>query len=414
MKDFIYDEVYAHPIDAVISLTQECNLACRYCFVEKHPNYMTLETAKDIINFILRNIDYRKQHFNSNEINPKGDITFFGGEPCLMYDSIIKPLLLWVNQNGINNQINFSMTTNGTLLNEERIKFLREHNVSLLFSIDGNPTMQNYNRPYKNSNEPSSIILEKNIPILLKYYPNICARMTAYAPTINELYNSYIYFEKKGFKSIAMIPDIRYDWTDEQLDALEEQYNLIFHHRLEQYLSGEYVATAGITQLWEDEVTKFLQSKVNNTLNDKMKIFRCGLGTQTCGINWDGTIYGCQEQMSSYVNGENTIFKIGDIYNGVDIDKHKKLLHFYLENSQPQPLNIDNDCNNCLLQGFCSPGFSCVSSLYDITNSMYKYPKVLCRYHQILFKNTLIKILATAEVKGINFNQTNIGGELNG
>ena len=107
--------------------------------------------------------------------------------------------------------------------------------------------------------------------------------------------------------------------------------------------------------------------------------------------------------MSSYVKGQDTIFKIGDIYNGIDKEKHKKLLEFYLEKEIPKPLD-NSDCENCLLNGFCSPGLSCISSLYDLTETAYEYPKVLCRYHQILFKNSLLKVLATAEINNIVFN----------
>jgi len=52
-----------------------------------------------------------------------------------MWDEIIAPLTLWIREN--NFPINLSMTTNGTLLNEERIKFLKNNEVGLLLSIDG-------------------------------------------------------------------------------------------------------------------------------------------------------------------------------------------------------------------------------------------------------------------------------------
>ena len=33
--------------DVCLNITEECNLACKYCFTEHHPNYMSLKVAKD-------------------------------------------------------------------------------------------------------------------------------------------------------------------------------------------------------------------------------------------------------------------------------------------------------------------------------------------------------------------------------
>ena len=42
---FEYNESYSHPYEIALNLTNDCNLACRYCFVEQKPDYMTLEIA---------------------------------------------------------------------------------------------------------------------------------------------------------------------------------------------------------------------------------------------------------------------------------------------------------------------------------------------------------------------------------
>ena len=42
MEEFEYKEVYKYLSNIMLCVTDACNLACRYCFVEQHPNYMTL------------------------------------------------------------------------------------------------------------------------------------------------------------------------------------------------------------------------------------------------------------------------------------------------------------------------------------------------------------------------------------
>lgn len=69
------------------------------------------------------------------------------------------------------------MTTNGILLNEERVKFCYDNNIKLLLSIDGIKEVQDYNRPCRDTNLSSFDLVEKNIPIILKYFPN-----TTFAP----------------------------------------------------------------------------------------------------------------------------------------------------------------------------------------------------------------------------------------
>jgi uncharacterized protein len=108
---------------------------------------------------------------------------FFGGEPMLCYDNIIVPIVEYCNEK-YPNDFDFGMTTNGTLLDEEKIIWLYEHKFSLLLSIDGNKETQDFNRPCRDETKSSFDLINKNIPTLLKYYPNLKFRSTAYAPTV--------------------------------------------------------------------------------------------------------------------------------------------------------------------------------------------------------------------------------------
>ena len=93
MSNFEYKEEYRYPTSACLNVTDNCNLACRYCFVEQHPHYMSLQTAKDAIDYLENNYIYKKEHLG---IDIPIHITFFGGEPMLMYNEIIVPLTEYV------------------------------------------------------------------------------------------------------------------------------------------------------------------------------------------------------------------------------------------------------------------------------------------------------------------------------
>ena len=99
-----------YPIrNAIVLLTNQCNLECPYCFEDKNSNRMSFETAKDVVLFLHRS--------KSKNVG----FTFFGGEPMLEWDSIIYPLIEWSKSEY---PTRFNMTTNGTLFTEDRLSVI--------------------------------------------------------------------------------------------------------------------------------------------------------------------------------------------------------------------------------------------------------------------------------------------------
>ena len=87
---------------------------------------MTLEIAERSVEWALEN--YEKKS------NYKVSINFFGGEPLLKFNDIIKPLVEKYNE-----KVYFNITTNGILLDEDIVDFFYKYNVGILLSFDGVP-----------------------------------------------------------------------------------------------------------------------------------------------------------------------------------------------------------------------------------------------------------------------------------
>lgn len=149
---------------AFLNLTNACNLACRYCFVEQHPDMISLQVAKDAADFLAA---------NAGDGVPS--INFFGGEPLLMWDAIIVPLTEYVRDRYP--AYNLSMTSNGTLLNQERAEYMRKKGIGLLLSMDGDRRTQERNRPLQDGGS-SFDVLGKKLPLILKYFPDVMFRST--------------------------------------------------------------------------------------------------------------------------------------------------------------------------------------------------------------------------------------------
>lgn len=123
--------------------TNCCNLSCKYCFIGNLTSpeiKMKLDTAK-------RAVDLFAEHLA--KINENGEIFFYGAEPLLNF-SLIEDVVTYCKQKKY--KIKFSMVSNGLLLNENIIEFIKYNKISLGISIDGPKEITNINRIYKNSN----------------------------------------------------------------------------------------------------------------------------------------------------------------------------------------------------------------------------------------------------------------------
>lgn len=141
-------------------LSSACNLGCKYCFIEncqfnnKKEVNMSKKTA---LSALIKYTNYLKD----NKL--RGSVIFYGGEPLVNWE-IIKYIL---NKSvELNSPIDFSMVTNATLLDEEKIKFLSKHKVEIGVSIDGPKELNDKNRIYRTSNKSVYDEVIKKFPML--------------------------------------------------------------------------------------------------------------------------------------------------------------------------------------------------------------------------------------------------------
>lgn len=367
--------------NACLNLTDDCNLRCVYCFVEQHPHYMTLQTAKDAVDFLVGNLR-KKKNLGQIASDGRSAITFFGGEPMLCFSSVIQPLVSYIEEK-YPNETNLSMTTNGTLLNEERVKWLKDHNIPILLSIDGAPETQNINRPCKNSLCNSADQVLKNIPYILKEFPQTTFRSTIYQETVDHTFENYLFAQYLGFRNIFMMPNCRDPWTYEQADILYQEYEKIYDYIIECFRNGvQPIYCATINNSFE-QVLKHDIAVVNDTLKKtatRRPTTRCGLGTSFGSISYDGSIYGCQEQDSK---DHKSFFYIGDIYNGINKELHQRLLDEYGKEAF-STCEDPGYCENCPLQTQCHI-FACPSTTWDLYQDFHQDSKIHCFWIRTMF-----------------------------
>ncbi len=145
-----------------IYTTMDCNFDCYYCYQNREAVYMSDEVADKTYKFCEKLI---------NELKPEElEVIFIGGEPLLNVPIIEKMTELFKDQQ----QIKFSIITNGSLLNKENVELLLSHNVThFQITLDGPPEIHNQRRIYRNGAGSFDTILENLLYLLNNYEEKI-------------------------------------------------------------------------------------------------------------------------------------------------------------------------------------------------------------------------------------------------
>ena len=384
---FIYEEKYSHPYEIALNLTNDCNLACRYCFVEQKPDYMTLDIAIQSVKYVLENLRLHKEVYKDTTLDHTCGIWFFGGEPLLCFESIIKPLIEYCEKEDLLKDIHFTITTNATLLTKDKVDFFNKYKIQPMLSIDGAPTTQDFQRPCKNQNLKSSQLIEQNIPYILETWPLILFRSTIYKPTIHNMFENYLYAESMGFQNINFTPDTRQtNWTQQEYEDIKQELYKIFAYRLHQYRNGYFpIGCTNMTEAYQ----KILEHDINTINNIDVKsnyqyIYNCGLGTGSVAIDFKGNIYACQERPSRKKGNQE--FLLGNIIDGINYEYHKKFLTQYMTEVQQYQFICHKSeiCDTCISKPWCIK--DCVSASRDLYDNFHTLNENHCIYNNMIIE----------------------------
>lgn len=298
-------------VDGLLLFTSKgkgsCSLACDYCFLHKTGvlEKMSYKVLEDSILFLEGLTD-----------TPK--LAFFGTEPTMDWDLIVKA-------RDLRPKMPISLTTNGFLLDREKIDWCEKEDVKIyVYSIDGD-RHHSLHRKTPNGKESWQIVVD-NFKYLLKSQGNwVTARVTL-APDDYDLVGRFKFFDSIGAKSVQVVPSIEKDVTWEE-DRFKEAYLGL----------GEYYN-------WQYTPSRFINDLLERISKNKPKPgYPCNFGVGLWTVMPDGTLHACQR-------GE----KIGTIYDGItDISPlyESKLCAKIVNSRQP----LKKECLDCIAFNYC-PG----------------------------------------------------------
>ena len=267
-------------------LAQECNMRCVYCYGNAGEyaggGLMDEATAFRAVDWLLENSGSAK----------RVNIGFFGGEPLLNFP-LMRKIVPHARQKAseAGKEMRFGMTTNGSLLTDEVIAFIRDEKINLLVSFDGPPEIQNRQRPFKDGSGSYDRIAA-NMGKLLQVLPGLAARATVYGDADPARIRDGL--KDVGFTTCFLSPASPVLLNGSALAASNgsgerrlERMGALHRQEAEELLA----AIRGRTIVTESPPSAL--GAMENLVSGQKSYYGCGVGKGLVGITVNGDIYPC-------------------------------------------------------------------------------------------------------------------------
>lgn len=342
------------PVKAMcLNIAHDCNLRCRYCFAETGDfgggrKLMSFDTGKKAIDFLLENSGDRENL----------ELDFFGGEPLMNFD-VVKQIVEYARsrESEYGKRFRFTITTNGVLLDDDKIDFINKEMSNVVLSVDGRKSVNDSMRKRVDGTGCYDTIIPKFKKLVEKrgdteYY--VRGTFTKYNLDFSEdVFSLY----DEGFDQISVEPvvcssDLDYAITEKELSEVFKEYEKLSARILENENSGK-----------KFNFFHFMLDLDQGPCAIK-RLRGCGCGNDYVAVTPDGDIFPCHQ----FVGVDE--YKMGNLNDGTfntDIKKEFAAAHVY---SKPE-------CKQCWAKFYCSGG--CNANNYVYSGDIHNAHKFTCQ-----------------------------------
>jgi uncharacterized protein len=323
----------------VLNVTSKCNLACTYCYEygedrvadmssSKMPRFLDEATARQSVDFMFARA-------GSNEIVY---LTFFGGETLLNF-KVLQSTLVYARQQAVlhGKHVEFSLTTNGTLLKPEIIEWLAENDVAVTISIDGPKEMQDRFRVFHNGKGSYEVMAPKVKALLQRHTSRpIGARVTLTRQNLDVVGIYRHLTEEIGFREVGFAPVTTADGRDHAIEddgfrRMLEQFDALAYDFLDAALANRHHGFSNIKDTLE-EIHK-----------GASKAYPCGAGMGLMGVATNGDVALCHRFAGSDAH------RLGSVATGIDAGRQ----HDFMDTHH---MADKTDCSRCWARPICAGG----------------------------------------------------------
>lgn len=327
-------EVREYPLSTlVLNVNTGCNLSCTYCYKEDLAvpaagERLALDTAIQGIELLLAEGHSRER------IN----VAFFGGEPLTAME-LIRAVVDYTERRcaELAKEVDFSLTTNATLLDEAIIDYLDAHRFGIAVSMDGPRAVHDRHR-LTVGGQGSYQAAARKVRLLLERYRArpIGARVTLTAGytdvvAIHRHLVGELGFHEAGFAPVTAAPEARFNLDGAELEAIFEGFKALGEDYLAAALEGRSNGFANLHQLLTD-----LHEGTRKTLP-------CGAGIGMLALDPRGRLHLCHRFSGSAQPA------YGDVERGID----KERLGEFLAAAARRE---GTPCERCRIRNLCAGG----------------------------------------------------------
>lgn len=191
----------------MVMCTYACQLACNYCEVKQSTSFMPLDNLYKAIDLLLTT--------QSKECQ----LRFWGGEPLLRWEFIRKGILYGEQRaREKDKKIRFMITTNGLLLDKEKIGFLLRHPAEIMFSLDGDKETNKTHR-FSKSGQDIANRLFLNLKLLVESGLPYFINMVVTPKTVINLSKNLRFLKSTDVKRTQLCYQCGILWPPQKIDT---------------------------------------------------------------------------------------------------------------------------------------------------------------------------------------------------
>ncbi len=335
-----------------LHIAHDCNMNCAYCFgsqgsFEGIRELMPLDVGKKAIDFLLKNSGTRHNL----------EVDFFGGEPLMNFD-VVKNLVTYgrEEEKKFNKNIRFTITTNGMLLDDEKIEYINKTMDNVILSIDGRKEVNDKMRQTWNEKGTYDLIIDKYKNFMSKRDDQLYYVRGTFTGHNLDFSKDVQHLIDEGFKNVSVEPVVVDESADYAIQAsdLEQIFNEY------EKLSDQFIEHAQ-----KGEPFEFFHFNIDLTQGPCVikRISGCGAGTEYMAVSPNGDLFPCHQ----FVGMEE--FRLGNVSD-------QTFTNDLFDTFNQAHIFNKEECRNCWARFYCSGG--CHANAYNINNDLLKPYEVGC------------------------------------
>lgn len=322
-----------------LHIAHDCNLACKYCFAEEGEYHgrralMSAEVGKKALDFLVENSENRQNL----------EVDFFGGEPLMNYE-VVKEIVEYGRsiEKLHHKKFRFTMTTNGVLLDDEKMEFMNKEMANLVLSVDGRQSVHDNMRPFRNGAGSYDLIMPKFEKAAESRDQNNYYVRGTFTRNNLDFSEDVLDLANRGFKQISVEPVVAE--SSEDYSLREEDLQTIF----QEY---DKLAVEMIQREKAEDGFNFFHFMLDLTGGPCVykRLSGCGCGTEYLAVTPWGDFYPCHQ----FVGHEE--FIMGNVDDGIKTPEIRKMFNESNVYTKPK-------CKDCFSKFFCSGG--CAANAYN-------------------------------------------------